>query len=249
MPDAVTENSAVPFATPPKGSNMDLRSEVRTTRLVAIVTGLLGAILAILTPFLPVVQTDSSITWPDAGVIEDIDAPLVSQAPISFSATIPCSAIDRLPPQGGLLLATAPPQGQGAALNSLFVRVGESNVDVLDRNVVVASAPRAEVQNASCGSIEIVSNIDYTSAEFTGLVDEEGNPRSGRLDGDLRPQIAGLFTDLEGAAPAGMSATIDIDSRFSSSPTVLKLLAMILAVVCTIIAMGALGKLDGTDGR
>lgn len=249
MPDAVTENSAVPFATPPKGSNMDLRSEVRTTRLVAIVTGILGAILAILTPFLPVVQTDSSITWPNAGVIEDIDAPLVSQAPISFSATIPCSAIDRLPPQGGLLLATAPPQGQGAALNSLFVRVGESNVDVLDRNVVVASAPRAEVQNASCGSIEIVSSIDYTSAEFTGLVDEEGNPRSGRLDGDLRPQIAGLFTDLEGSAPAGMSATIDIDSRFSSSPTVLKLLAMILAVVCTIIAMGALGKLDGTDGR
>ncbi|MGB3373402.1 MAG: arabinosyltransferase domain-containing protein, partial [Rhodococcus sp. (in: high G+C Gram-positive bacteria)] len=249
MPDAVTDSSAVPSVPPTKGSPVDLRSQVRTTRLIAIVTGLLGALLAILTPFLPVVQTTSTIQWPEAGVIEDVDAPLVSQAAVDFSATIPCSAVAQLPPQGGLLLATAPPQGEGAALNSLFVRVGEGSVDVLDRNVVVASAPRADVEGAGCSSIEIVSNSDYTTAEFTGLTDEQGAERVGRLDGDLRPQIVGLFTDLTGAAPSGMSVTIDVDSRFSSSPTILKLLAMILAIVCTIIAMGALGRLDGIDGR
>lgn len=40
-----------------------------------------------------------------------------------------------------------------------------------------------------------------------------------------------------------------IDSRFSSSPTTLKLVAMIVAALATIVSLVALAKLDGIDGR
>ena len=66
----------------------------------------------------------------------------MSQVPVDVNASIPCTAVARLPEAGGILLATAPPQGDGAALNAMFVRVVRHTVDVLDRNVVVASAAR-----------------------------------------------------------------------------------------------------------
>ncbi|MBJ7321557.1 arabinosyltransferase domain-containing protein [Rhodococcoides fascians] len=249
MPDVVTDSSAGPPVPAPLGASDELRAQVRIPRLIAMVAGILGVLFALITPFAPVTQTTASIEWPQNGLLQDVDAPLVSQAPLRLSATLPCSAVAALPASGGLLLATAPPQGEGAALNSLFVRVGESNVDVLDRNVVVATAPRADVQSTRCAAIEITSNDQYTSAAFTGLTDESGQPVQGRLDGDLRPQVVGIFSDLSGAAPADMSVTVDVDSRFSSTPTILKSLIMVLAIACTLLAMGALARLDGTDRR
>ncbi|EOM76597.1 arabinosyltransferase B [Rhodococcus rhodnii LMG 5362] len=209
---------------------------------------MLGAILAIAVPFLPVVQTTSAVQWPQAGQ-GDVELPLMSQAPMSFDATIPCSAVAAMPEQGGLLLSTAPAQGQNAPLQAMFVRVSEQSVDVLDRNVVVASAPRAEVQSPACGEIVIRSGIDRTSAEFTGLTNDGGTPVAGELGGDLRPQIVGIFSDLDDPAAAGLSVSVDIDSRFSTSPTLIKLVAMIGALAATVAALAALARLDGTEGR
>src|SRR3546814_11692558 len=42
----------------------------------------------------------------------------------------------------------------------------------------------------------------------------------------FRPQIVGVFTDLSGPAPPGLQFSATIDSRYSSSPTLLKMLAM-----------------------
>ncbi len=225
----------------------DLRAQYRNARLIAIVTGLLGALFALATPFLPVVQTTAAVNWPQNNVLQDVDAPLMAQVPIDLQATIPCSAIAQLPARGGFALATAPPQGEGAALNAVFVRVSETTVDVLDRNVVVASAQRSQM--ADCSTISIVSDINHTYAGFEGLKTPTGEPVQGQLNGDLRPQVVGVYSDLEGAVPQGLSFAMNVDSRFSSTPTVLKMLAMFAALLCTLIALGALAKLDGTDGR
>ena len=171
----------------------------------------------------------------------------MSQVPLDLSITIPCSVVDQLPAQGGILLATAPPQGTGAALEAMFVRVSDASVDVLDRNVVVATAARDQM--AQCSQIVVTSDIDRTFAQFEGLTTTTGQPVQGELTGDLRPQVVGVFTDLEGAVPPGLSFTMNVDSRFSSSPTLIKLVAMIGAALCTLIALGALARLDGTDGR
>ena len=60
--------------------------------------------------------------------------------------------------------------------------------------------------------------------------------------------IVGVFTDLSGAAPPGLAFSATIDSRYSTSPTLLKMLAMIFGVVLTVVALGALHVLDRADG-
>ncbi|TSE00844.1 arabinosyltransferase [Skermania sp. ID1734] len=228
-----------------------MRARYRTARWVAMIAGLLGALLALATPFLPVTQTTAVVSWPQNGSLNDVDAPLMSQVPIDVHATVPCSVVNRLPAGGGILLATAPPQGKNAALNALFVRVSPASVDVVDRNAVVATAPRADMSN--CSTINIESTIDRTTASFGGLTDANGQPLQGQLVGDLRPQVVGVFTDLDAVAnksvPAGLSFSMTVDSRFSSSPTLIKLTAMLGAALLTLIALGALAQLDGTDGR
>ncbi|WP_416381979.1 arabinosyltransferase domain-containing protein [Nocardia cyriacigeorgica] len=221
--------------------------DFRTARLIALVAGVLGALFALATPFLPVTQTTATLSWPQNGQLTNVQAPLMSQVPIELRATIPCSAVAQLPPQGGMLLATAPPQGDRAALEALFVRVSDTSVDVVDRNAVVASAQRDEL--AGCTDITITSDIDRTHAIFNGLTTDTGQPVEGQLLGDLRPQVVGVFTDLKGEVPAGLAFDTTIDTRYSSTPTAIKMIAMIAAVLCTLIALTALARLDTSDGR
>jgi arabinosyltransferase C len=73
--------------------------------------------------------------------------------------------------------------------------------------------------------------------------------RGERSGYDFRPQIVGVFTDLSGPAPPGLQFSATVDSRYSISPTLLKMLAMIVGVAMTVIALGALHVLDTADGR
>ncbi len=235
MPDAATAvltepRPAAAAATP---------GDFRTARLIALVAGLLGALFAIATPFLPVQQTTAEVNWPQGGAIGNVEAPLMSQVPIDLTASIPCSLIAQLPQ--GIALNTAPQQGDRAALEAMFVRVTPETVDVMDRNAIVASAKRSQLDG--CSAITISSDINSTRAEFVGTGIQ------GTLNGDLRPQVVGVFSDLRGPAPAGLSFHMTVDTRFTSTPTWIKLVAMIAAVLCTLIALAALGRLDTSDGR
>ncbi|QBJ96697.1 arabinosyltransferase [Rhodococcus sp. ABRD24] len=249
MPDVVTAPLPGPEASAPPPDTRASSGYFRNARLIAVVTGLLGVLLALATPFLPVKQTAATVSWPESGVAANVEAPLMSQVPLSLSAAIPCSAVADLPASGGMLLATAPAQGEGAALNAMFVRVSEQSVDVLDRNVIVASAPRSDVVSGQCSQIVISSDIDRTSAEFVGLTNAAGQPVRGELSGDLRPQVVGVFTDLDGQSVPGLNFTMVVDSRFSSSPTLTKLVAMIGAMLATAVSLVALHRLDSVDGR
>ncbi|WP_425438006.1 arabinosyltransferase domain-containing protein [Nocardia nova] len=254
MPDAATAVLTKPTVAEQPVTSRDFR----TARMIAVIAGLLGAIFALATPFLPVQQTTAEVNWPQGGTIGNVEAPLMSQVPVDLRASIPCSTVAALP-QGGMLLNTAPPQGDRAALEGMFVRVTSDSVDVVDRNAIVASAKRSELEG--CTAITITSDIDRTYAHFEGLTKQVERPTAdggtetvtvpvdGALQGDLRPQVVGVFSDLKGAAPAGLSFHMTVDSRFSSSPTVIKLVAMIAAVLCTLIALAALGRLDTSDGR
>ena len=227
-----------------------MRNDVRTARWVAMIAGLIGAVLSVLTPLLPVVQTTATLNWPQSGQMTNVTAPLITLTPVDVSATVPCDVVRSMPPAGGVILGTAPPDGKQATLNALFVNVTPTRVDVTDRNVVVGSVPRAKVVSPECQRIDIVSNEAGTFATFVGLTGPDGGElRSGFADPNLRPAIVGVFTDLEGAAPQGLSLTASIDTRFSSSPTVIKLTAMVVAMIATVIALIALWRLDQLDGR
>src|SRR5690349_2818531 len=167
----------------------------RTVRLIAIVAGLLGAIMAIATPLLPVTQTTAQLNWPQNGTWQSVDAPLIGYVATDLTINVPCQAAAGL--------------------------VGPEN---RDRTVLLSTVPK-----------------QAPKAVDRGLLVE----RSGY---DFRPQIVGVFTDLSGPAPDGLTFSATIDTRYSSSPTLLKMLAMIIGVAMTIVALGALHVLDAADG-
>nr|WP_254206056.1 arabinosyltransferase domain-containing protein [Nocardia alni] len=223
-----------------------------------MIAGLLGALFALATPFLPVNQTTAEVNWPQHGVLGNVEAPLMSQVPVDLRASIPCAAVAKLPP-GSMVLETAPPQGERAALEAMFVRVTADTVDVVNRNAIVTSAKRSAL--GGCGAIRIVSDAAHTTASFEGLTTQIDEPAAdgtthkatvpveGTQVGDLRPQVVGVFSDLKGRAPAGLSFHMTVDSRFTSHPSVTKVVATVAAWLCTLIALGALARLDTSDGR
>ena len=226
------------------------RDDVRVTRWVATIAGLIGFVLSVATPLLPVVQTTATLNWPQNGQLNSVTAPLISLTPVDVTVTVPCSVVRALPPDGGVVLSTAPKKGKDAALNALFVVASSQRVDVTDRNVVIASVPRDQAVSPQCQRIEITSTQSGAYATFVGLTDPTGKPvRGGFPDPNLRPQIVGVFTDLTGPAPPGLRLSATIDTRFSTTPTTLKLVAMVLAIVSTIVALVALWRLDQLDGR
>ena len=223
---------------------------MKIARWVAMIAGLIGFVLSVATPLLPVVQTTATLNWPQAGQLNNVTSPLISLTPVSMTATVPCDVIRSMPPSGGMVLGTAPKNGKQAALQSLFVTVTAQRVDITDRNVVVASVPRARVVSPDCQRIEITSSEAGTFATFVGLRKADGTEQyTGFVDPNLRPQIVGVFTDLTGPAPPGLSVSAVIDTRFTTQPTALKLSAMVLAMLATIIALVALWRLDQVDGR
>jgi arabinosyltransferase B len=247
-----------------RAADVKSSNDTKVARWVAAIAGLIGFVLAVATPLLPVTQTTATLNWPQQGQFDSVTAPLISLSPVSLTASVPCSVIASMPPEGGLVFGTAPPRGRDAALNAMLVNVtsgrgqgsgpasGNARVDVIVRNVVVASVNRDRM--AGCSRLDITSSLDGTFADFVGLTqisgDDAGKPqRTGFADPNLRPAIVGVFTDLTGPAPPGMQFSATIDTRFTTHPTALKLTAMLLAMVSTVIALLALWRLDRTDGH
>ncbi|BCI55755.1 arabinosyltransferase B [Mycolicibacterium litorale] len=220
----------------------------RFVRLIAVIAGLAGVVLCALTPLLPVRQTTATILWPQApaedGFVGDLTAPLVSGAPLSLDVAIPCQAIATLPADGGLVFSTIPPGGIAAGRNGLFVRANADDVVVAFRDTVAAVAPRAAIAGGACSELRIWANVGAVGADFVGIPGAAGT-----LPVDKRPQVAGIFTELEVAPQPGLTARVDVDTRFITSPTLLKLAVMTLGVLCVIGSIIALAVLDRRVGR
>ena len=216
---------------------------VRIARLIAVLAGVAGVALCALTPLLPVRQTTATILWPQSAgpgaPVGDITAPLVSGAPEALDVSIPCSAIATLPATGGLVFATNPPDGIDASRNGLFVRATADSVTVAFRDKVAAVASRAAVAAGSCTTVRAWANAGAVGADFVGIPGATGS-----LAPDKKPQVTGVFTELKVPVQQGLSARIDIDTRFITRPTELKLIVMTVGIICVIASIAALSVLD-----
>jgi arabinosyltransferase C len=230
----------------------------RFARAVAIVAGLLGTLLAIATPLLPVNQTTARINWPQNSTFDSVEAPLIGYVATDLNITVPCEAAAGLagPQNSGktVLLSTVPKQAPKAVDRGLLIQRANDYLVVVVRNVAVVTAPLNQVLSPACQRLTFTAHADRVTAEFVGLTEgpnaeHPGSPLRGEKSGyDFRPQIVGVFTDLSGPAPPGLSFSATVDTRYSSSPTPLKMAAMILAVVLTAAALVALHILDTADG-
>ncbi|RPA12382.1 arabinosyltransferase [Gordonia sp. OPL2] len=227
------------------------RTNYRTVKIVSVVTGLLGFLMAIVTPLLPVNQTTAELNWPQGQTVGNVAAPLVSYVPIDMDVSVPCSLARDLPADGGLLLSTIPEGGQDAAARALMIRATSDALLVTDRDVVILNTERAAAQaNPDC---RIVFHADGTgvSARFDNLpATDQGLHSFAVPDQEMRPQIVGVYTALPASTSRdGLSLHATIDTRYVSTPTALKLAVIVLGIIMTILSLIALGILDHRDGR
>src|SRR5271166_5934584 len=230
----------------------------RIARLVATVAGLLGALLAIVTPMLPVNQTTAQLNWPQNGTFDSVDAPLIGYVATDLNVSVPCQAAAGLagPQNAGktVLLSTVPKQAPKAVDRGLLIQRANDYLVLVVRNVPVVTAPLSQVLSPACQRLTFTAHADRVTAEFVGLKqgarsEHPGEPLRGEKSGyDFRPQIVGVFTDLSGPVPPGLSFSATVDTRYSSRPTPLKMAAMILGVLLTAAALIALHVLDTADG-
>ncbi|AKK29888.1 arabinosyltransferase domain-containing protein [Mycobacterium sp. EPa45] len=239
----------------PSSSVDQTRANYRNARLVAVIAGLLGAALAILTPLLPVKQTTAELNWPQNGVLSSVTAPLISYVATDLTIDVPCRAAAGLnSPDKTVLLSTVPKQAPKAVDRGLLIQRANDDLVVVVRNTPVLVAPMRQVLSPACQKLTFTAHADRVSAEFVGLTQgadssAPGKPLKGERSGyDFRPQIVGVFTDLSGPAPDGLTLRATIDTRYSSAPTALKMAAMVLGVVLTLIALIALHVMDRADG-
>ncbi|MBV8966928.1 MAG: arabinosyltransferase domain-containing protein, partial [Mycobacteriaceae bacterium] len=221
---------------------------LRIARLVAVAAGLAGIVACALVPLLPVKQTTATIRWPQGpgadGNVGQITAPLVSGAPLALDVSIPCRAVASLPAPGGLVFSTVPPAGIDASRNGLFVRANADVVVVAFRDSVAALAPRPAVNAGACSVLHIWADVGGVGADFVGIPGA-----AGKLAVENKPQVAGMFTELKVPAQPGLSARVDVDTRFITSPTGMKTAVMVLGVICVVAAIIALAVLDRYSGH
>ncbi|HXA12324.1 MAG TPA: arabinosyltransferase, partial [Mycobacterium sp.] len=180
-----------------------------------MVTGLLGVALALATPLLPVKQTTAQLNWPQNGVFSSVTAPLISYVATDLNITVPCRAAAGLAgPQNAnktVLLSTVPKQAPKAIDRGLLIQRVNDNLLLIVRNTPVVTAPLSQVLSPACQRLTFTAHADKVTGEFVGLVkgpdsDDPGAPLRGQRSGyDFRPQIVGVFTDLSGPAPPGLS--------------------------------------------
>jgi arabinosyltransferase C len=258
----MTTESTLPVEELGSGAVTGGVSNHKTARIIAIVAGLLGALMAIATPLLPVKQTTAQLNWPQNGVLQSVNAPLIGYVATDLTISVPCRVAAGLtgPQNSGksVLLSTVPKQAPKAVDRGLLIERVNNDLLVIVRNTPVVSAPLSQVLSPACQRLTFTAHADKVTGEFVGLVqgpgsalpnDHPGQPLRGERGGyDFRPQIVGVFTDLSGPAPTGLQVSATIDSRYSSSPTLLKMLVMVIGVAMTVVALGALHVLDNADG-
>lgn len=228
---------------------LNARPAPKGLRLAAIITGLLGFVLFLATPFLPVTQTQSSFDWPANDSLNSVTAPLISVSPEEIDAAIPVAAIDMLREGQDMLYGTVPPESEEASNRGMFVRAGEDGLSVISLDEVVLSLSAEQVSQLNDDDVLTINAVEDGTTVSVGDFTEES-------EDDLRPQVVGVFTEIEDTpqnlaqlSDAGLNVHVEINSRFTSSPSTIKLVAMIGGAVMMLAALVCIARMDRLDGK
>ncbi|MFD4438574.1 arabinosyltransferase domain-containing protein [Nocardia sp. NPDC058519] len=151
------------------------------------------------------------------------------------------------PPNGAPAPGSPPPSGSvppGGAQSSPTKPPAGPDGGGAPGNAVPANA-----LDARCGALTVVSTAASTTAELTRMTRADGSPMKTTVDADMRPQVVGVFTELDRGRMGDARLHAEIDARFSSSPSGWKLVAIIGAVLCALLALICLHRGDIRDGR
>ena len=211
---------------------------------LTIVSGLVGLLAFLAVPFLPVSQTQSSLSWPQEGSTASVRAPLMSYAPESLEATVPLAAADTLPEGEDLLVGTVPEGAERYQAQGLTVRATDTGLTVTSRGQAFFDLDREELDEAAAAgaSLEVSLTADEAIARVSGFDSEI-------LDEDLRPMSVGVFSEIPeeeaaGLIDSGLSLEQEINSRFTLSATPVKAAAIAVGLVALAVALWCLYRID-----
>lgn len=229
-----TSVSGIPAAASP-------RLSIRHLKIAAVVAGVLGALLSLAVPALPVTQQTALIEWPEPGGLQQVNAPLTTYQPQDLSIGVPCAtaaALDRRIAGPATLIATTP-ASEKAATRGMSMQIDNGLVTLVSRGLEVDRSP---LPAGDC-AITVTSNSDATTITV-------GDETTSTTD-DLRPQVVGVYTDLvEGLEPVrDLSVRIIPDTRFQTSPSALKVVASVIAVAAVAVCIGLLVLVDRRGRR
>ncbi|WP_081194261.1 arabinosyltransferase domain-containing protein [Saccharomonospora piscinae] len=220
------------------------QAAVRDGRLrrTATVSGLVAVLCALAFPFLPVVQDSARITWPTSGDTTAVNTPLAGYWALDARAELPCAAVRSLDARtsgSALLLATVPPAREDSGVG-LRLTVSDGELAAVNRGEQVV---RLTLPDRGC-DVGVLSDPGSTTITVGGV------PAS-RQDGDVRPRIIGVYSDLDGARDpvAGTTVSITPDTRYQSSPTPTKGAVALLGVVAALLCLGAVNRRDALLAR
>ncbi|WP_374220902.1 arabinosyltransferase domain-containing protein [Saccharopolyspora sp. HNM0986] len=238
------ESSAPPAVEDPASPAAGRREpSAKRLTLFASVLGLLGAVLAIVVPFLPVNHEINTLRWPTAQGTKSVSAPLVSFSPAWMDANVPCESmrsLDARTPGVANVLSTNPPNSEYGNLTGLTLQVNNGQLVVLAKGQQVSST---QLPPGGC-SISVHSDAVGTKVKL-------GDESLMNVRGDQRPQLTGIFSDLDAQADNidGLSFEARVDNRYESSATVLKYTVIGAAVLAFIGSVICLRRLDVRAGR
>lgn len=208
------------------------RSAAAAARALVLASAALAVVCAIAFPLAPVHQPVVTFSWPQPGAGTAVALPLSPYQPVTFRASLSCDAVRATPP-GAEVLATTPPDTPDGPVGGLRAREVGGALQLTSNGTRLATVP---LPPGPC-TVGITSVPDHTEVTLDDRVIAT-DPR------DVRPVVAGLFT----AAPstAGLAVTLRTDTRFQTTPTLLKWL---LGAGCLLGLAGVLVGARLADGR
>ncbi|HET9118569.1 MAG TPA: arabinosyltransferase, partial [Pseudonocardiaceae bacterium] len=209
----------------------------RLLGLAAAVFGLLGALLAVAVPLLPVIQDTTVITWPRAGHVAPVNAPLVTFQPQNLTATVPCGAatsVSARSSQPASLLSTTPPGSTEGAAVGMVLQVTDGKLILISRGQALGKIELSSIAPTAGQCL-----IRVTSSAKGGTTATAGATQFVKVDQDVRPQVTGIYTDLDEKRDpvTGLSVQITADTRYQSVPHPVKIAAIAAAVSAVLLSL------------
>lgn len=203
--------------------------------------GLVAAVAAVAFPLAPVQQPAVEYGWTAADGPAAI--PLMPYQPVSLTASTSCAAVREA--GDGVVLSTTPLNPDPAADRLYGLRLAGNSPfglpapDAQRRptGALLVSSAGVDLGEVALPAGQCAISVVSDPARTEVLVD--GAPVLTR-DGDVRPDVAGAFSDL----PDGVSLALTADTRFQTTISPLK---AAIAVIGVLALLGALVALAGAD--
>jgi hypothetical protein len=197
-----------------------------------LVLGLVAALAAVAFPFAPVEQPEVRYSWAAADGAAAI--PLMPYQPVQLTVDTSCTAVRAAGDK--VVLSTVPLAADPAADPLHGLRLTRSPAGALRVSSAGVDLGDVPLPGGEC-AISVVSDPGSTAV----LVD--GTAALTRT-GDVRPDVAGAFSDLPGGVSLGLTA----DTRFQTTISPVKAALAVVAVLALLGMLVALGRADRAAG-